>query len=528
MADQKKDQFYLWHLEKTGLISPGTDGWAAPLWKDAENRAPVKVAILDTGIDTGHPNISDALAAPQIDFQTRLNGAVYDPVTPLIAAVKEALDSVQPGSAKASEIVAEACAQLKRLAYGLIDLTKLEEKAVATAAAAGTGAQAAEVDAFKAELPNNFALANLLLPSVADAMTAIEDLALAADPEGKVKAAATAVINDVETLELEDPSRYFGAHGTSAAGIVGGRPSSAPPPQHPFYSAMPYYGANPFCQILSYATPYSHEIKPCINALIAAYLSGAKVIYIPRGLPDIAHRASIQLSKSRATRIDDPGDTTVVVDEDQAKYERLFADGELFDALLKAISKKCYVVLAAGNEAFPDRVSYPASAQLEDDAHAADQQAIIVGAMNFDGISSAYTNGTDLKNRLLFVFSDDSFALDRSKASIDFTTREGSDFDYTPHYPPGKTNTFSPWAPLSLDVRGSYGYAASSNIDPPESDTGIDRGSLYTLFGGTSAASALAAGVIALLVQAGKLSDGAPDNLAKIKQVMTAEGLTHG
>jgi len=531
MADQEpRDLFYLWHLVETGILTPKDGDWEAPLWAAAKDAADtddekiVRVAIIDSGVDMGHPNLTPNLLQPQIDFQTRLNGAVYDPVTPLVEGIRNVLEPVDPESDKAASLVADAIEQLKQEADGIIPLAALEQLASDVANAADAAARKSAVEAFVGALPDPPKPA-FPFPTTAEADALIDQLGLGA-VANDVKAMAATIIGGVETIELQDPSRFFGAHGTASAGIIGGHPPEGDPDPDPFFSAMPYYGANPYCQLLSFATPYSHEIRPCIHALIAAFISGAEVILIPRGLPDMVQRNALQLTKSRMTRIDDPADATHIVPEDLAQNAKLVADGELFDALLAAISRYRYVVLAAGNDGIPGEVAYPANRQMQGTVEA--QQAVVVGSINHNGRPSAYTNGSgpQIADKLLFMVSDDSFALDRDRASIDTRTRDGTDFDYTPHYPPGAENTFSPWAPLSLDVRGSYGYAASSNIDPPESDTGIDRGSLYTLFGGTSAASALAAGTIALLIQAGKLSADTPAKLSEIKQVMTDEGLS--
>ena len=59
---------------------------------------------------------------------------------------------------------------------------------------------------------------------------------------------------------------------------------------------------------------------------------------------------------------------------------------------------------------------------------------------------------------------------------------------------------FAPQGVLTTDIPGHHGYSGGQleGIQPPSVEN-LDRASLYTVFGGTSAASALVAGAVTLL-----------------------------
>ncbi|WP_227269716.1 S8 family serine peptidase [Roseobacter weihaiensis] len=439
-----------WHLDAIGVLNNNNDGtFDAPQWPDQGDAPanPATVAIIDTGIDTGHPNLEGAIdPGTEIDFATRLLGARYQG---------------------------------------------------APAGIPNTPAQKAELSALFAADPAMQAEFDTLYDRL--------------------------VVDPVEVLPVDDPSRYFGAHGTACAGLVGGRPKLVPQE-----GILQYYGANPFCRIVPITTPYSHEIRPMIHALIYAYLQGAEVIYIPRGMPDydaLTDRAALSPRKTRILNdpvtMAAPLDTAYVpVEGDLAVKERLLKDKTIFETLLQGISTIRYVVLAAGNDGRPDAVSYPAAVS----GFATDAMPIVVTAQNAAGLPSSYANGADFADALLDMPSDDGFAIDQERLALNPRERETRDYNYLPHLGDQETSTFSYWGVLSLDVRGSYGYAVGLRPDPPDLDDDEATEGLYTIFGGTSAASAIAAGLVSLLVQNGKLAP-TPITLAQLKAVLAAESL---
>ena len=512
--ETERDLFFLWHLEHLGVLTRTDGGWDAPLWDEAAGADPVTVALVDSGVDPGHPNLVAALTGPQVDFAPRLYGAVHAPAGEALAALTRARD---PSPAVTKALVAEALADAEAHAAARgLDIDRLRTLEAEVQSEADPTDAATQ---FRAAL--RIPEAPLREPGLSGVDAAIAALGLPGDAGSKISARATRIGEGYATLDVEDPARFFGAHGTACAGLVGGRPASR---AHEFYTALPYYGVNPHCRIRSYSTPYGHEIQPVTNALLAAYLSGAEVILIPRGVYDTASRAGLDVANARrGTRIDMVGATDEeLVDEDQAVRHRLEAETGLFESLLAAISEHRYVILTSGNDGFADRLAYPAST-LE----AADT-ALIAGATNRRGFPSSYSNGEALGDTVINVVSDDGTVIDRDRVHLDTDTREGSDYDFAPHIPEGLENRYSPWAPLSLDVRGPWGYAASARLDPPEYDDGVDLGSLYTLFGGTSAASSILAGAVSLLIQSGRLPRTPSGGQAAVRNAASEAGLKLG
>ncbi len=508
-----RETFFLWHLEHLGVIQRSGNVFSADLWGQAQGADPVTVALIDTGLDTGHPNLADAMAGAQVDFGPNLNGVVYEPAGGAVASLRNALSDPRPlvddVDAALAAVMDDARAHARHIG---LDLDVLQ--------AAVTNAQnAGNAEARIAAAPEVLRALRVapMRPDPeaagldANATQAIADLGLSPDASAAVTAHAQRVAAGPEVLPVADISRYFGAHGTASAGLICGRPAGGGA-----FGALPYYGVNPYARLLSYATPFSHEIRPVLNAVIAAYLSGAEVIVMPRGVPDIAARAALPPSVLRATRIE-TADATNVVDEDMANLARLQADAALLEQVLAAVARRRYLVLAAGNEGWPDRVGYPASALI------AGPDAVIVGAESGNGGPVSYSNGNDMGARVLRLVSDDAEELDADSVRVDPDRIRGWDFDLSPHAPDGVTE-IHPFAPLTTDVRGSYGYAASGASDEADYDDGTERPALYTLFGGTSAACAMAGGLISLLVQTGALPrTGAP--AATVAEALDDAGL---
>lgn len=439
--------FYLWHLQHLGVV---TKDFATPLWDKAKiSKVDVLVAIIDNGADIDHPNLAGACnRAEIIDFSSHLYGTTYD------APVPNGAQKAQ-GQTSAPHPFADLKSQLK-----------------------GLGVKSEE---------------NKPLDSVITSLLKPKNL-----PVG---------------LQLHDPSRYFASHGTACAGLVGGRPGTVADPKA-LAGAIAYFGVNPFCRILPICTPYSHEFLPVIHALLYAVVRGAKVILMPRGMPHIGDRSGLPGVKQHGSRIENGKGGAPLVDADQAERERLEDHRKAFEFLIAALSKKLYIVVAAGNDGFDDELSYPASliggTRVGDPAShhhttAVGPGFIVVGAVNREGKPSAYSNGKK-RGDILHMLSDDSVVVQDGLLRIDTKSQFAADYETKEHF--GGTNPknyYSPWGILSLDVSGPYGYASGDGEGTYEHATEWDRQSLYTIFGGTSCASALTAGMIALALQAGKL-----------------------
>lgn len=585
---EDKEDFYLWHLQKIGVL----DNKLKPShWATACKKERIAVAIIDTGIDTGHPNLNtgkeECSRWSQIDFTPHLYGARY---VPPLSSVRRYLDArALPNPLDLTELRKAVRDELgewsKRLGLDISVLTavigsplgehlkdaKFHEALVGTPAFSGFAAHGALTPGptiGEDMLPGETAPGMKRMQQVIDGLG--ND-----DIDDEIKG-LWAGLDKKKTINIpcEDPSRYFGAHGTACAGLIGGRPAcpeASIPENGTAPTSIDYFGVNPYCDIIPIATPYSHEVLPMIHALIYAVAHGARVIHIPRGLPDYVDRNWKMKDTHFRTRIDRPvgaiktpnrpshlsgiGDAVwnaanltgaekmavnglvkagreterdASVTEDQADLYRLMLHSKMFERILKAVSKheEICVVLSAGNDGWAGRLSYPA--RIHDSA-GEDDNLIVVGAANrraydnpvghpgsWDDFISSYSNGRKAYGKLgtYHALSDDGFALDKDRVAYDQRGRYANDYSYEPHLPSGLHNSYSDWRLLTLDVRGSYGYAAGKRYDPPEYDDGKEVDALYSLFGGTSAASALVAGLISLLLQTGNSKSGVLTSLS--------------
>lgn len=460
-ADPRTSEFYLWHLVQLGLLAPpekeGEFAKAteigAELWKQAEGSPAVTVAMIDTGIDTGHPNLKAATKGlRQVDFGPSLWGVTYSPPQTIAQTDKTAAGK-EPGI-----VPPLALAEAEKLLDVIIpkDLTDAELRRQCRSVLCSEAAAATQG------------------PSPASAPFA--------------------------NLTLQDPSTLFGAHGTGCAGLIAGNSPEYDKDSIGSDTALPYLGVNPYARILPISTPYSHEILPVVMGLLYALRSGAQIIYMPRGVPDMIARAKAVEGSPHRTRIDDPSDATSVPPADHASNAKLVAHQKLFENLLAQLCASRLVVVAAGNSGRARQLSYPASLRQSDKVRF--ENLLVIGARNSIGHVSSYSDGRDLPE-MIWMPSDDGFAYDARDQRFDGGSYSGDEIR-----DPAKATAYSPFGLFSLDPRGSYGHDSGQNEDPAETATS-GTGGLYTLFGGTSGASALAAGLISLLVQAGTLAANA-------------------
>ena len=458
-------EFFLWHLQNLGIVGPNfeTTLWDNTLNSDGAPKKEIVVAIIDNGCDIGHPNLADAIeAADVLDFSSHLYGTSYELVQ----------KSGNHKQKTAGEPFADLATALKKLGIGLTgDLAKI-----------------------------------------------------ATELKGK----------EAVKLPIESPSRFFASHGTACAGLIGGRPGTPTTVD----KVLPYCGVNPWCTILPICTPYSHEVLPVIHALLYAVAKGADIILMPRGIDHIGDRAGVPGMQQNGSRIEtnmtefDGTKENVgipVRKSDQANRYRLAKDLAAFEDLIQKLSEKIFVVMAAGNDGRPDALSYPGSLIGEKrvsrppwkgkTTKKCGKKLIVVTAENANGKPSSYSNGSNITNvNLLPMLSDDASVVRDGMVRIDTDTQFSDDYGFKAHEGAEENTDYSPWGILSLDVCGSYGYESGQTANPKEYGVDHDRQSLYTVFGGTSAASALVAGMISLLLQMGDVSK-IPDDKAQLKAV---------
>lgn len=284
----------------------------------------------------------------------------------------------------------------------------------------------------------------------------------------------------------------FSSHGTAIAGLVGARPcvtqqklpngSSAP-------LALPYTGVDPMCEIVQISTNFDPEPEGMIMAFLYAELIRADVVLLPRTVSD-------------PTRIIPELGDTMIGDHSLKDLVRQTAPSPKQDEmwselaqLIVNVSEQRPVVCAAGN-ANEEGAIYPANLASEHNG------IISVGAVNAKGFISSYSGRRDLT---IFAPSNDAEAFDANEVRLDET-----DSEYDPIGVPDRNDNakFSSYDIVSTDVPGPAGYSGSAFDRPVQDGTLHEYGSYFSLFGGTSAASALIAGFLSLGRSTGQFPTG--------------------
>ncbi|TJW14946.1 MAG: hypothetical protein E5W82_09475 [Mesorhizobium sp.] len=293
----------------------------------------------------------------------------------------------------------------------------------------------------------------------------------------------------------------FSSHGTSCAGLVIGKtPASKSTGQqtlaavgkdNPAPSPILYNGVDPFSTLISVTTSFAPRPEPLILAFLYAWAQGADAILFPRGLPDDL------LDTSSACK----------------------PTWRILREVILAVSRQIPIVCAAGNEA-ESRLIAPAALA---GSSWGPNGVIAVGAMNYRGIRSSYSSYDE--DLTVCAPSDDGEMFNADQYRLDTTDRTYPDYPYvatlrqngfntdpkvsTPNDKlDRKSNLFAAPAILAIDIPGPYGFEGSGNDvgDRDQSDTQFSGS--FTQFGGTSAASAITAGVVALMQRSKKKSSG--------------------
>lgn len=273
----------------------------------------------------------------------------------------------------------------------------------------------------------------------------------------------------------------FGAHGTAVAGLIGARPTTVQLRSPAFaygisgesiavlesYSEcrpLPYSGINPFCSLV----PICVAVTPSPEMLLGA------IQYALLLQPDIV----------------------VIADSwDRAKSNDCSAEADTWSEVEKAfllLCQKSIVLCAAGNEDLETPV-YPASLSSSTSGPWA------VGACNHLGDDLSYTpsQADAVKDGfwMLKTLSTELPRFDRDKTCID--PFEAIDKDLGS---PIADANYPLWDIVSTDLPGRAGYNPSPFVhDPTGSGEHFEIGSLFCRFAGTSASTAIAAGLISLI-----------------------------
>lgn len=308
----------------------------------------------------------------------------------------------------------------------------------------------------------------------------LEKLALGDSHDVIAKIMAEANGKTVTRADRTSLQRRFSSHGTAVAGLIAASPPK--PGQGPIVPSLEYFGADRLSTVVSIATSLQPSPQQLIIAVLYALQNGADVIVIPRGI-------------STDWQNPEP-DHAYPSDESAAESARLLGQG--LEDLLISVSELVPVVCAAGNSSM-DQLDYPAV--LSD--RCGNNGIVAVGAASYLGRRSAYSNyGAGLT---LVAPSDDAEVLNRHQVRLDKCSRRYRLHPYSTYEGSPIEVPYSHQSILALDVPGVAGYAGrgQSGIDEddPVNELFDTTGGAFALFGGTSAACAMVAGVISQLVR---------------------------
>jgi len=307
----------------------------------------------------------------------------------------------------------------------------------------------------------------------------------------------------------------FSAHGTAICGLVGARPTIAAiadgfpdPVPSETEVPLPFTGVDPSCEIVPISTNFDPSPESLTLAFLYAELIDADVILVPRTIPDPTRTIPELSQVIHGTPLRD-----LVAPVDYPE-EELQAWDELAQ-LISNISLARPIVCAGGNGQ-EDGGIYPANL-------ASDHNGIIsVGAVNAKGYRSSYAPAS---NVTVVGPSDDGENFDRTEIRLDERKHDYSHIGV----PDSNSNfKFSYYEIISTDVPGRFGYSGSPFNGPEAKDGLREFGSYFCRFGGTSAASALVAGFLALGKSSGDLAAGSDGLDAKAWLVSRCAVLQEG
>ncbi|MCK0140562.1 S8 family serine peptidase [Aliiroseovarius sp. F47248L] len=306
-----------------------------------------------------------------------------------------------------------------------------------------------------------------------------------------------------------DTEAKFASHGTAVSGLIVGGPENCCGKDHePSKGVIPYFGVDPFSHLISLRTGFDNDPLQFIAALLYAWHQKPDVIVMPRGLPDpeasivtpkddfkaelqswanreaadLLHRIAMLAEKAS------PHDPTAPQVSETGRHL-----WRVVRALFIAISKHVPIVCAAGNEG-ESQLLFPANLANRENG------VIAVGAVSGQGYRSGYSNYGD--GLTLVAPSDDMEVFNRHQ--LRETPKQ---LDKIGYLKPDSAMAvpYSRKGLLSTDIPGSFGYDGAGD-DDHDLPADVAQSGFYTQFGGTSGASALVGGVIALVRRAERLS----------------------
>jgi len=453
---------YLWHLIAVGAIKTQggsdaqyavePDAWALLKLRNGELPGSGEmIAMIDTGVNDRHPNLAGRVEA-SVDFAAHPYGATYgaqpDPAgaSPRALAKPHAAQSVRRG------------------------LETVQPKSLVS--------------------DDTWSWASGLLSDDGSALLT------------RLQAGRGITHHDAHISR----QRYSG-HGTACAGLMAGAPPrreagekaavrvKAVPLPDDGEGPLPYWGVAPGASILPIIVSAEPTAIQLILALLYARDNEVSVIHFPREAmdPRRAHKHHRDLEESRYD-----SDPTMKLAWD------------VFAKILEAVSGEIPVVCAAGNNGY-DHVIYPASKAAADD-----NGIIAVGAVTYNARRASYSNYSRAGESPAVTIaapSDDEEMYTRYQLRLDRESPRWREHNFALHLHQSHAEEvdYSPQSLVTTDVPGPRGYAegilASISTEEVEED---DRAALYALFGGTSGASAIVAGAVALLQSKVRAAKGGP------------------
>lgn len=467
---------YLWHLIAIRAIKV-TSGAATPgeyeIEVDAWPTGPVPgtgetIAMIDTGVNDRHPNLEDRIITDDwVDFAAHPFGATFESAPATVPAPPNQLS------------VANSTQHIQR---------GLETPQTASLISGATWSWAAtKLDAAE----------NPLLEKLRGGRGVIHHT-------------------------IHRSRQRYTSHGTACAGLMVGTPplasatgiADAPSSFGSGDGPVPYWGVAPGAKLL----PITVSAEPTAQQLIFALLYArdhslsangtVSVIHFPREAsdPGLAHKYPKGVQENRY----------------ESDPDGLLA-WQIFGKLFVAVSDEIPIVCAAGNDGYSHLI-YPAS-------KATDNNGIIsVGALTYKARRSSYSNyckeGSECSVTIAAP-SNDAEMYTRHQVRLDNEAPHWRNHNNTVHTAqnPSIEVEYSPQALVTTDVPGPHGYADGmlTGLSTEERED-ADSAALYAMFGGTSGASAIVAGAIALFQAKQRDATGDPDTGGEVKQKLKLSG----
>jgi len=440
----------LWHLEELKVIKD-LACYSSKAWDVANACRPPVVVVMDTPMDINHPNL-----APNIDRARMRDFSVYND-----GAFPVDYDTLNQEEKKARNALASSL------------LAALESHQ-------------------HCDKPESVPI---------DPIIAITNTVLSEIKVGELeKEAQKLKLRSRQTLVTQLP----GAHGTAVAGLIAGVPATEELQSAAYLGArnqlsttteadLPYAGINPFAKII----PISLTAAPYADMVLGAltYIAAIKpdIVIIAAAWADTVDLNGAQPEDNSWPMELNEKQFELPVGEDADDNPTSIQDSSIWTAVtdkIKSLSHNSVVLCAAGN-VDTDRLVYPANLCSEPD-----NNIWAVTACDVDGDKLSYAPRVQTESRMIKTLSTQLPGANQGETVVDPYEIILPELDVN-HIAPKHVTARDI---ITLDPTGRQGY---NPTDHPSSrrDSGeplLEIGSLYARFSGTSAATAIAGGLVSL------------------------------